>query len=67
MNEGRNPEYPEKTPADKFQNMPHTKAQNFKLHPTLEPFSSIGGRRLLGKQTYKPPHHASPPDRDDDK
>ena len=40
MKEGRKPEYPEKTPGDELQKMPHTTAQRF---------SSIGGR--LGKQT----------------
>ena len=28
MKEGRKPEYPEKTPGDKLQKMPHTKARS---------------------------------------
>ena len=30
MKEGRKPEYPEKTPGDEFQKMPHTTARRFK-------------------------------------
>ena len=30
MKEGRKPEYPEKTPDDELQKMPHTKARRFK-------------------------------------
>ena len=30
MKEGKQPEYPEKTPGDELQKMPHTKAQRFK-------------------------------------
>ena len=37
MKEGRKPEYPEKTPGDKLQKMPHTKARRFKPQPRLEP------------------------------
>ena len=37
MKEGRKPEYPEKTPDDQLQKMPHTKARRFKLHTRLEP------------------------------
>ena len=29
MKEGRKPEYPEKTPNDELQKMPHTKARRF--------------------------------------
>ena len=36
MNEGRKPEYPEKTPDDKLQKMPQTKAQKFQPQPRLE-------------------------------
>ena len=35
--EGRRPEYPEKTPEDQLQKMPHTKARKFKPQPKLEP------------------------------
>ena len=37
MKEGRKPEYPEKTPGDELQKMPHTKARRFKLQTRLEP------------------------------
>ena len=37
MKEGRKPEYPEKTPYDELQKMPHTKARQFKPQPRLEP------------------------------
>ena len=37
MEEGRKPEYPEKTPGDELQNMPHTKARRFKPQARLEP------------------------------
>ena len=37
MKEGRKPEYQEKTPDDKLQKMPHTKAQKFKPQLRLEP------------------------------
>ena len=37
MKEGRKPEYPEKTPGDELQKMPHTKAQRFKPQARLEP------------------------------
>ena len=30
MKEGRKPEYPEKTPGDELQKMPHTTARRFK-------------------------------------
>ena len=36
MKEGRKPEYPEKTPDDELQKMPHTKAQKFKRQARLE-------------------------------
>ena len=42
MTEGRKAEYPEKTPDDELQKMPHTKPDR-----GLNPHSSIGGR--LGK------------------
>ena len=37
MKEGRKLEYPEKTPDDELQKMPHTKAQKFKPQASLEP------------------------------
>ena len=37
MKEGRKPEYPEKTPDDELQKMPHTKARKFKPQARLEP------------------------------
>ena len=37
MKEGRKPEYPEKTPDDERQNMPHTIARKFKPQARLEP------------------------------
>ena len=37
MNEGREPEYLEKTPDDEIQKMPHTPARKFKPLPGLEP------------------------------
>ena len=37
MKEGRKPEYPEKTPGDELQKMPHTTAQRFKSQARLEP------------------------------
>ena len=36
MKEGRNPVYPEKTPDDELQKMPHTKARRFKPQARLE-------------------------------
>ena len=50
MNEGKKLEYPEKTPRDKLQRMPHTKAENSSLNQDLNQHSRIGGRRLLEKQ-----------------
>ena len=35
--EGRKPEYPEKTPGDELQKMPHTTARRFKPQARLEP------------------------------
>ena len=35
--EGREKEYPEKTPGDELQKMPHTKARRFKPQARLEP------------------------------
>ena len=58
LNAGRKAEYPEKTPGDELQKMPHTTARRFKPKARLEPRSSIVGG--LGKQTCKPLHHASP-------
>ena len=40
MKEGRKPEYPEKTPGDEPQKMPHTKARRFKPQARLEPAQS---------------------------
>ena len=37
MKEGRKPEYPEKTPGDELQKVPHTKARRFKPQARLEP------------------------------
>ena len=37
MKEGRKLEYPEKTPGDELQKMPHTKARRFKPEAGLEP------------------------------
>ena len=37
MKEGRKPEYPEKTPSDELQKMPHTTTQRFKPQARLEP------------------------------
>ena len=36
MKEGRKPEYPEKTPDDELQKIPHTKARKSKPQPRLE-------------------------------
>ena len=35
--DGRKPEYPEKTPDDELQKMPHNKSRKFKPQPRLEP------------------------------
>ena len=37
MKKGRKPEYPEKTPGDELQKMPHTTARKFKPKARLEP------------------------------
>ena len=37
MKEGRKPEYPEKTPGDELQKVPHTTARRFKSQARLEP------------------------------
>ena len=37
MKEGRKPEYPEKTPGDELQKMPHTTARRLKPQARLEP------------------------------
>ena len=37
MKEGRKPEFPEKTPGDELQKMPHAKARRFKPQARLEP------------------------------
>ena len=37
MKEERKPEYPEKTPGNKLQKMPHTKARRFKPQARLKP------------------------------
>ena len=37
MKEGRKAEYPEKTPGDELQKMPHTTARRFKPQARLEP------------------------------
>ena len=49
MKEGRKPEYPEKTPGNELQKMPHTTADDSSPKRDSNPSSSIGGR--LGKQT----------------
>ena len=49
MKERRKPEYPEKTPGDELQKMPHTTAENSSPKLDSNPCSRIGGR--LGKQT----------------
>ena len=36
MKEGRKPEYPEKTPDDDLQKMPHTETRKLKPQPRLE-------------------------------
>ena len=43
MKDGKKPEYPEKTPDDELQKMPHTKPGKFKAQADLNPQSSIGG------------------------
>ena len=57
MKEGSKPKYPEKTPSDELQKMPHTKARKSKPKRDSNPHNSVGGR--LGKQTCKPLHHTS--------
>ena len=47
MKEGRKPEYPEKTPGDELQKIPHTTVRKFKRDSN--PHNTNGGR--LGKQT----------------
>ena len=37
MNEGRTPEYPEKTLGDELQKMPYTTVRRFKPQARLEP------------------------------
>ena len=37
MEEGRKPEYQEKTPEDELEKMPHTTARRFKPQARLEP------------------------------
>ena len=37
MKEGRKPEYPEKTPGDELQKLPHTTARRLKPQARLEP------------------------------
>ena len=50
MKEERKPEYPEKTPGDELQKMPHTRMpEDSSPKRDSNPRSSIGGR--LGKQT----------------
>ena len=41
MKEGRKPKYPEKTPGDGLQKMPHTKARRFKPQVRLKPAQYI--------------------------
>ena len=56
MKEGRKPEYPEKSPGDELQIMPHTKPEGSSPKRDSNPRNSIGGR--LGKRTCQPLHHA---------
>ena len=49
MKEGRKPEYPEKTPGDELQKMPHTTAEDSSPKRDSNPRSTIDDR--LGKQT----------------
>ena len=57
MKEGRKQEYPEKTPNDELQKMPHTEARKFKPQPrhehTLEHWWQARKADVLS-------HHASP-------
>ena len=41
MKEGRKPEYPEKTPGDELQKMPHTTTRRFKPQARLEPVQCL--------------------------
>ena len=58
MKEGRKLEYPEKTPGDELQKMPHTTARRFSLKRDSNPHDRVGGR--LGKQACYPLRHVSP-------
>ena len=49
MKEGRKREYPEKTPVDELQKMPHTQPEGSRPKRHSNPLNSIGGR--LVKQT----------------
>ena len=40
MKEVRKPEYPEKSPGDELQKLPHTKARRFKPQARLEPHTT---------------------------
>ena len=50
MKKGRKSEYPEKTPDDELQKMPHVKALESSPSWDSNPHTNIGGK--LGKQTY---------------
>ena len=51
MKEGRKQKYSEKTLDEELQKLPHKKPENSSPNRDLNPYSSIGGRRLLGQQT----------------
>ena len=53
MKEGRKPEYPEKTPGDELQKMPHTAARRFK--PGGEE-TGVPGEKIPGAELQKMPH-----------
>ena len=62
MKEERKPEYPEKTPGNELQKMPHTKAQRFKPQARLEPSTTalVAGeksRRANRYTTRRPKYH----------
>ena len=46
-------------PDNGFQKIPHTRARNSSPSRDSNPHSSVGGRRVLGKQTCQLLHHAS--------
>ena len=61
MKEGRKPEYPEKTPGDELQKMPHTNARRFKPQARLKPAQQHWWRaRKADMQTVTPRVAAMP-------